>query len=149
MSPNPPDLQPLPRVTPTDLLKRGLGCRCPNCGKAKLFRSWLRIHHHCPQCGMTLERGDGYFLGPLCINYGMVAIGYVSPLLIVGLIGWIPFQLALGAALAGALLLPVVLYRYSWSWWLMIYYLCLPNELHANRPEDSDDLSFDEERRSP
>jgi hypothetical protein len=29
----------------------------------------------------------------------------------------------------------------------MIYYLCLPDELHANRPEDSDDLMFEEEQR--
>ena len=29
----------------------------------------------------------------------------------------------------------------------MVYYLCLPDELHANRPEDSDDLMFEEEQR--
>lgn len=148
MRPNQHDLQPQPTVSPKDVFRRGLGCRCPNCGRAKLFRSLVRIHHRCPVCGMTLERGDGYFLGPLCINYAVVALGFVSPLLIIGLIGWIPFKAALATALAGALLLPVFLYRYSWSWWLMIYYICLPGELHANRPPDSDDLSFDEERRA-
>jgi len=96
---------------------------------------------------MTLERGDGFFLGPLCINYGVVALCFVSPLLIAGVAGWIPLALALGLSLACALILPIFFYRFSWSWWLMVYYLCLPGELHANRPEDSDDLSFDEERR--
>jgi hypothetical protein len=30
----------------------------------------------------------------------------------------------------------LLLYRFSWSCWLMIYYLCLRDELHSNRPED-------------
>ena len=29
----------------------------------------------------------------------------------------------------------------------MIYYSCLPKELHENRPETSDDLLFDEDER--
>lgn len=97
---------------------------------------------------MTLERGDGFYLGPLCLNYGFVAFVFVSPLLIAGFSGWIPLKVALAAALMGGLFLPILLYQVSWSWWLMIYYICLPEELHANHPEDSDDLSFEEERRS-
>lgn len=97
---------------------------------------------------MTLERGDGYYLGPLCLNYGFVAFFFVSPTLIAGFAGWIPLKIALAIALAGALFVPILFYRFSWSCWLMIYYICLPEELHANRPEDSDDLSFEEDRRS-
>jgi len=96
---------------------------------------------------MTLERGDGYYLGPLCINYGIVVFGYVAPLLLTGFSDWVSLKLALALALSGALLLPLLLYRISWSLWLMIYYFCLPDELHANRPEDSDDLQFEEEQR--
>lgn len=142
-----PTLKPLPRVSHRDILRRGLHCKCPNCGEAKLFQSLLRIHHRCPLCGMTLERGDGYFLGPLCINYGIVALLFVAPLLFLGVAGWIPLKLALAVALLGALVLPVLLYRFCWSLWLMTYYFCLPDELHANRPEDSDDLLFEEEQR--
>ncbi len=97
---------------------------------------------------MTLERGDGFYLGPLCINYGLVALCFVTPVLLIGFAEWIPVKTALALALAGTLFLPILLYRFCWSWWLMLYYLCLPDELHANRPEDSDDLSFEEERRS-
>ncbi|WP_269522310.1 DUF983 domain-containing protein [Coraliomargarita parva] len=141
-------LEPLAPATPGDVLLRGLRCRCPNCGRAKLFRSLIRIHHSCPACGMTLERGDGFYLGPLCINYGLVALCFVTPVLLIGFAEWIPVKTALALALAGTLFLPILLYRFCWSWWLMLYYLCLPDELHANRPEDSDDLSFEEERRS-
>lgn len=144
---NDPTLEPLPKVRRRDIVRRGLRCECPNCGQAKLFRSLLRIHHRCPACGMTLERGDGYFLGPLCINYGIVALVFVAPLLLVGVAGWVPLKLALAVAIVGALLLPVLLYRFCWSLWLMAYYFCLPDELHANRPEDSDDLLFEEDQR--
>ena len=97
---------------------------------------------------MRLERGDGYYLGPLCINYGATVFTFVLPVLLLGFFGWIAIKVALATAFIGALLLPLLLYRFSWSCWLMVYYLCLPDELHANRPEDCDDLSFEEDRRS-
>lgn len=142
-------LTPLPKVRHRDIVRRGLRCQCPNCGQAKLFNSILKINHRCHYCGMTLERGDGYYLGPLCINYGLVVFGYVTPILLLGVSGTISLKLALVAGLSGALALPIFLYRPCWSLWLMIYYFCLPDELHANRPDDSDDLLFEEEQRRP
>ncbi|TVP78464.1 MAG: DUF983 domain-containing protein [Puniceicoccaceae bacterium] len=142
-----PTLDPLPKATRSAIIRRGLRGTCPNCGQCQLFASMLRIHRHCPDCGMTLERGNGYYLGPLCINYGFVALGFVAPLLLMGVGGWMPLKAALALALIGALLLPILLYRTCWSLWLMLYYLCLPDELHANRPEDSDDLLFEEDAR--
>lgn len=97
---------------------------------------------------MRLERGDGYYLGPLCLNYGATVFAVVLPILLLGFLGWIAIKLALVIAIIAALLLPVLFYRFSWSCWLMIYYFCLPGELHANRSEDCDDLSFEEEQRS-
>lgn len=143
----PSDFTTLPQVRQRDILYRGIKGLCPNCGEARLFGSWITINRHCPSCGMTLERGDGFFLGPLCINYGMVAFFYIAPILLCGFLGWLPLKLAVAVAFLGSLGLPILLYRRSWSLWLMAYYFCLPGELHANRPEDSDDLSFDEEAR--
>ncbi|MGK0309755.1 MAG: hypothetical protein ACJAYS_000579 [Lentimonas sp.] len=108
----------------------------------------LKIEHHCPECGMLIKRGDGYYLGPLCLNYGFAAIAVVLPVLMLGFSSWITLKLALTIALFCALLLPIFLYRFSWSCWLTIYYICLPEELHANRSDDCDDLSFEEDRRS-
>jgi len=143
------ELTPLPKVGTRQLLARGLRKQCPNCGQSDLFKSALRINHRCTHCGMTLERGDGYYLGPLCINYGFVAIGFVAPVLLAGfLFDALPWKWALGIAIIGAALLPFAFYRTTWSLWLMIYYICLPDELHANHSEDSDDLSFEEEKRS-
>jgi uncharacterized protein (DUF983 family) len=141
-------LQPTPNVTRRQLLMRGLRCQCPNCGQAKLFKTRLRIHRYCPKCGIRIERGDGYYLGPLCINYAVAVFTFVFPALLLGFFGYIAIKLALLIAVTGALLLPVLLYRFSWSCWLMIYYICLAQELHANRTADCDDLSFEEERRT-
>jgi len=104
-----------------------------------LFRGLLRIHERCPACALPFDSGEGAFLAPLCINYGLVAIVYVVPMLIAGFAGLLPLRFALAFALAGALALPALIYRASWSWWLMAYYLCLPGELPANRTGPADE----------
>jgi uncharacterized protein (DUF983 family) len=35
-------------------LKRGLTGRCPNCGKGKIFKSYLKVNDACPNCGEEL-----------------------------------------------------------------------------------------------
>ena len=32
-------------------MKRGLGLRCPSCGRAPLYRSYLKVDPVCPACG--------------------------------------------------------------------------------------------------
>jgi uncharacterized protein (DUF983 family) len=41
-------------------MKRGLFCRCPNCGEGKLFRAFLKPVDHCANCGedYTHQRAD-------------------------------------------------------------------------------------------
>jgi uncharacterized protein (DUF983 family) len=36
----------------------GLACRCPNCGKGKLFRGYLRVADRCAVCGFDLKAAD-------------------------------------------------------------------------------------------
>ena len=40
----------------------GLTCRCPRCGKGKLFRSYLKINDTCSECGEKLSsaRADDF-----------------------------------------------------------------------------------------
>jgi uncharacterized protein (DUF983 family) len=33
---------------------RGLQCRCPHCGKGRLFRAYLTTNDYCPVCGQAL-----------------------------------------------------------------------------------------------
>ena len=32
----------------------GLRCRCPKCGRGRLFRAYLKVNDHCPVCGEDL-----------------------------------------------------------------------------------------------
>ena len=36
-------------------IKRGLRCRCPNCGEGKLFRAYLKVADECSVCGQELS----------------------------------------------------------------------------------------------
>lgn len=38
----------------------GLRCRCPACGKGKMFKSYLKVNDTCPNCGEELfhQRAD-------------------------------------------------------------------------------------------
>lgn len=41
-------------------MARGLTCRCPACGKGRLFRAFLKVADTCPTCGTDLhhQRAD-------------------------------------------------------------------------------------------
>ena len=135
------------KINKQTILKRCFKGLCPNCGLRKISYSWVFIHEKCPECNMLIKRGNGFFIGPICLNYGLIAFGIISPLLILGFSNMIPFAWTLSLNVLFSLTLPIVFYPISWSLWLMIYYVCLPNELYENRPENSDDLLFDEDER--
>lgn len=95
---------------------------------------------------MAFERGEGFFLGSMSINYGVTVFAIIAPTLVAGLAGWIPFSVAVGLIVAEAVFFPIFFYRSSRSWWLMAYFYFLPHELPANRPPDqTDDPDLDDE----
>lgn len=118
-------------VKHSQILKRGLTGDCPNCGHPDIFDG-LRLKATCPVCFMALQRGSGWWLGPLVINYGLVCFGLVLPALALGLLGVIPLKWGIAVVIGSALVVPFLIYRWSWSLWLMCYYLVLPHELPAN-----------------
>jgi len=128
-------------VSRARIIENGLRCRCPNCGLATLFREGarFRVNEACPACGLRIENGDGAFLGPFAINYGVTAFGVVIPFILLYATGRVGAAVALPACLLGALLVPLLLYRLSWGWWLMLYYFFLPGNLPANRAGSEED----------
>ena len=36
------------------ILRRGLGRRCPQCGKSRLFTGWWQLEDSCPHCGLQI-----------------------------------------------------------------------------------------------
>jgi uncharacterized protein (DUF983 family) len=50
----------LPTVTESAL--RGIACRCPRCGKGKLYAGFLTLRPRCESCGLDyafMDSGDG------------------------------------------------------------------------------------------
>ena len=123
------------QVTRGQIIARGLRNCCPNCGGRTLFQEGrlFDIADSCRACGLKIEKDDGFFLGAMSLNYGVVVFGYLAPVAMLWYAGVLGSRTAVGLALAGAVALPIVLYRSSRSWQLMSYYFFLPQHLPANR----------------
>lgn len=102
---------------------RGARGTCPRCGKARLFRKWLKPCDACPACQVdwSPQRADDFpayiviivtahLLAPLII--ALVRSSTLSPLSLVGLI--VPLALAVMLAL----LQPVKGMVIAAQWWL-------------------------------
>jgi uncharacterized protein (DUF983 family) len=72
-------LRSAPSVSP---VAAGLGCRCPHCGKGKLFVNLLNMRERCDACGLDykfVDTGDGpavfaiFILGFFCVGGALVA----------------------------------------------------------------------------
>ncbi len=122
-------------VTKGQIFTRGITHRCPNCGAHKLFKegTLFELNSECPDCGLRIERDEGFFLGSMSLNYGVTILGFLLPVLILYLVGILSGMMAAILAGVGAIGFPVLFYRSSRSWWLMSYYFFLPLHLPANR----------------
>ena len=125
------------KVTHGQIITRGLTNRCPNCGGHRLFKdgTLFVLNESCPDCGLKFEKDEGFFLGAMSLNYGVTLVGYLVPVLLLWYGGVLGGRLAVGLAIGGALVVPMLLYRSSRSWQLMLYYSFFPQHLPQNRRE--------------
>jgi hypothetical protein len=79
------------------------------------------------------EGDEGFFIGSMSLNYGVTLVGFLVPVAILAYKGVISSPLAIVLAGVGAVGVPFLLYRSSRSWWLMNYYIFLPQQLPANK----------------
>jgi len=67
------------------ILRAALTCRCPRCGKGRLFRNLLEVRDRCEVCGLDLgahDAGDG----------ATVAVVLLLGAIVVALAFWVEFR---------------------------------------------------------
>jgi uncharacterized protein (DUF983 family) len=88
-------------------LRAALGCRCPRCGKGRLFAGLLSVRATCETCGLDLsaqDAGDGpavfviLFLGLIVVALAALVEIQFAPPVWVHLLLWTP--VILGGAIA-------------------------------------------------
>jgi uncharacterized protein (DUF983 family) len=92
---------------PVSPLSAALSCRCPRCGRGKLFNGLLEVTERCAVCGLDLraeDAGDGpavfvvLILGAVSVGLALLVEATFKPPLWVHLVLWTP--LVLGGAIA-------------------------------------------------
>jgi uncharacterized protein (DUF983 family) len=53
---------------------RAMANRCPHCGRGAVFATWFGLHDKCPVCGAVYYRGEGAWIGPTAMGYGVGAV---------------------------------------------------------------------------
>jgi uncharacterized protein (DUF983 family) len=86
-----------PLVSP---IRAALGCRCPRCGRGRLFAGLLNVRSACEVCGLDLsaqDAGDGpavfviLFLGLIVVALAALVEVKFSPPIWIHLVLWTPF----------------------------------------------------------
>lgn len=93
---------------PVPPLRAGLGCRCPRCGRGRLFDGLLQVAARCDKCDLDFsphDSGDGpavfviLLLGALVIPFVFVLENTVRPPIWVHALIWPPVVLVLAIAM--------------------------------------------------
>ncbi len=89
-------------------MARGFMCRCPNCGKGKLFRSYLKINDTCSECGEKLSsaRADDFPPYIAIFIVGHVLVGWM---LHAEMSGPVDPMLYVWTMIPAAILLPLIM----------------------------------------
>jgi uncharacterized protein (DUF983 family) len=67
------------------ILQTALRCRCPRCGKGKLFKGLLTLQPACPICGLDFGQSDTGDAGAVIV---IIVLGAI----VLGLAFWVEFR---------------------------------------------------------
>jgi hypothetical protein len=75
------------------------------------------MHPQCSRCGFRFERGPGYWLGSIFVNYGLTALIVTAAYLTLFFADILPQEVVMGSLLAFCLLFPLWFFRIARSVW--------------------------------
>lgn len=96
-----------PYYPPVPPFRAGMGCRCPRCGRGKLFTGILGIEGACEVCGLDLsaqDSGDGPAV------FVILILGFI----VVGLALWVEVRFTPPLWVHAVLWPPVILGAVRW-----------------------------------
>ena len=118
MTDTPPTAPTWPSIPP---MQAGLGCRCPRCGRGRLFKGLLTVNEHCPVCGLDLtphDAGDGpavfviFILGALVVPLALALESVAEPPIWLHLVVWPPIIIGLAIALLRPMKATLIAYHF-------------------------------------
>lgn len=89
---------------PISPFRAGFACRCPRCGKGKLFAGYLALRERCDVCGLDyafIDSGDGpaifviFAVAPIVVILAFILEALAHPAPYVHLLVWIPVTIIL------------------------------------------------------
>lgn len=92
-----------PQPTVFESALRGLGCRCPRCGRGKLYAGFLTLRPKCDVCGLDyafIDSGDGpavfviMIAGAIVVSCALIVEVKYQPPFWVHAALWLPLTLA-------------------------------------------------------
>ena len=108
------------RPTLGTLLWRAVCLRCPRCGEGKMYRSMFSMHSRCSHCEFRFERGGGYYLGSVYINYGLTAMIMTVIVIASFILARITPDKLVVPLVIFILVFPTSLFRHSRAFWLVL-----------------------------
>lgn len=93
-------LSPLSERSTGQAVRRGLLCRCPSCGKGRLFNGYLKVVDRCANCGEELchHRADD---GPAYLT--ILLVGHLlAPVILFMFMTWRPSPWIMASVLSVA-----------------------------------------------
>ncbi|HVM63282.1 MAG TPA: DUF983 domain-containing protein [Acidimicrobiales bacterium] len=118
------------RAKPGRMVARGAVCRCPRCGRGKVFESWFKLRERCPGCGMRFEREEGFWLGGYVINFATGEAGIMVLLaVLIGMVAnghHINAVLFITVGLVVAVVGPLLTFPFSRTLWSAIDLIMRP-----------------------
>jgi uncharacterized protein (DUF983 family) len=91
-----------PSIVPPNPILAGLACRCPRCGKGRMFVGFLGLKARCEICGLDytfVDAGDGpavfviLFAGFVVVGAALVTEVLYQPPIWVHVVLWLPLIL--------------------------------------------------------
>jgi uncharacterized protein (DUF983 family) len=125
------------------MVLRAFTLRCPRCGGRGIWRSWFKMKHACPSCGLVLERGESedYWLGAYMFNLVAAELISVAIAVLLIIVSWpnVPWNVVWAVSIILAVIMPFVFFPFARDLWLAFDLMFRRHEegdVHRPRSQD-------------